>query len=185
MRPLVLTFLLVSLTGFISPPSSFAKSNEISNSKVNTKAAAKKKAAKKKAAKKKKTAKKKTSKKKKTAKKKTSKKKKAAKKKTSKKKKTAKKKTSKKKIVKNGAPPTHTNINPLRDLGIDKGYVCFRVKAYSNTEISAFSSPACTYIKNSKNFKLSWAESSGPTIGYHVYFGSSAKRTNNFLTDVL
>ncbi len=171
MRPLVLTFLLVSLTGFINPPSSFAKSNEISSSKANTKANAKKKAAKKKAAKKK-AAKKKAAKKK------------AAKKKAAKKK-AAKKKTSKKKTVKNTAPPTHANINPLRDLGIDKGYVCFRVKAYSNTEISVFSPPACTYIKNSKNFKLSWAESSGSTIGYHVYFGNSAKRTNNFLTDVL
>jgi hypothetical protein len=79
----------------------------------------------------------------------------------------------------------HVNINPLRDLGIDKGYICFRIKAYSNTEISKFSKPACTYRKNSKDFKLAWAKGPSSVIGYQVYFGDSAKKTETFLADVL
>ena len=87
---------------------------------------------------------------------------------------------------KNGnAPPSTVNIDPLRDLGLNKGYVYFRVKAYSNIEISDFSKAICTYIKNSKKFNLAWASSSNSVIGYHIYFGTSAKITNNFIADVM
>jgi len=85
---------------------------------------------------------------------------------------------------KNGAPASTLSINPILDLGIDKGYVCFRVKAYSIREISDFSKAVCTYIKNSNQIKLTWIPSSNSVIGYHVYFGTSAK-TTNFITDVM
>ena len=87
---------------------------------------------------------------------------------------------------KNGnAPPSTVNIDPLLDLGLNKGYVCFRVKAYSNIEVSKFSKAVCAYIKNPKKFNLAWAPSSNSVIGYHVYFGTSAKKTNNFISDVM
>ncbi len=137
---------------------------------AKNKAAAKKKTA---AAKKKTAAKKKAAAKKKTA----AKKKPAAKKKTAAKKKAA--------TSGNSQPPSTVSINPLRDLGISKGYVCFRIKAYSNIEVSDFSKPVCGYIKNSKSFKLAWTPSSKSVIGYHVYSGTSAKITENFITDVM
>ena len=115
-------------------------------------------------------------------------KKKASAKKASAKKASAKKANSSKKpsaTNKNGNPPSALNIDPLRDLGIDKGYVCFRVKAYTNTEVSIFSKAACKYIKNSKKFRLTWVPSSNSVIGYRVYFGTSAKITNNFIADVI
>ena len=51
-------------------------------------------------------------------------------------------------------------------------------------EISTFSKPACTNIKNSENFILVWAHGSETTLGYQVYFGKSAKKTDNFLSDL-
>ena len=153
---------------------------------ANTKKTAEKKS---KSSKKKTAEKKSKSSKKKTAKKKSksSKKKTAKKKSKSGKKKTAKKKSksSKKKTAKNSVnPPNSIEVDPLRDLGMDKGYVCFRIKSYSNTDISNFSKPACTNIKNSDKFILAWAHGSGIILGYQVYFGKSAKKTNSYLTDV-
>ena len=84
-------------------------------------------------------------------------------------------------------PPSAIKLHPLRDLGIEKGFVCFRVKAYSNIEVSNFSKAVCTYIKNSKAVKLAWAPESSNSdaiIGYRVYFGNSAKKTNTLVTDV-
>ena len=101
-------------------------------------------------------------------------------------KKTASKKGSQKKTTpsKNSGPETYVDIDSLRDLGIDKGYVCFRIKAYSNNEVSGFSQPACTNIKNSENFRLAWASGKNSVIGYQIYFGDSAKQTENFLADI-
>ena len=86
---------------------------------------------------------------------------------------------------KSDAPPTFVYIDPIRDLGINKGYVCFRIKAYSNIEVSDFSRAVCGYIKNSKKIKLAWTPRSNSVIGYHVYFGTSAKITKKFITDVM
>lgn len=88
-------------------------------------------------------------------------------------------------VKKNGSPPSCVNVNPLRDPGIDKGYICFRTKACSNTEISEFSKPACTYRKNSNNFKLDWAKGPSSVIGYQIYFGDSAKKMETFLVGIL
>lgn len=102
-------------------------------------------------------------------------------------KKKAKKKAAKKKTTianKKGNPPSFVNINPLRDLGIYKGYICFRVKAYSNIKTSGYSQPSCTNISNSKNFKLGWINSLAQVIGYPVFFENSANKTGNFLKDV-
>ena len=109
-------------------------------------------------------------------------------KKSTKKVKKSKKKSSTNRSASNksDAPPTFVYIDPNRDLGINKGYVCFRIKAYSNREISDFSKALCTYIKNSNEIKLTWESSSSKyVIGYHLYFGNSAKKTNNFITDVM
>ena len=95
------------------------------------------------------------------------------------------KKKSSKSAKKNDSPPTFVYIDPIRDLGINKGYVCFRIKAYSNIEVSDFSRAVCTYIKNSKRVKLAWTPRSNSVIGYQVYFGTSAKITKNFITDVM
>ena len=108
--------------------------------------------------------------------------KKKAKKKAAKKKSSSKKKTTT--ANKKDNPPSFVNINSLRDLGIDKGYICFRVKVYSNIKTSGYSQPACTYISNSKNFKLGWTNSLGQVIDYPVFFGNPANKTGNFLKDV-
>ena len=117
-----------------------------------------------------------------------------SKKKTSKstKKTTTKAKKSKKKTSSNPSiantidtPPSYVYIDPVRDLGINKGYVCFRIKAYSNIEVSDFSRAVCTYIKNSKKVKLAWTPGSDAVIGYQVYFGTSAKITDKFITDIM
>ena len=137
--------------------------------------------------KKSKTAKKSNSSKKKskTAKKSNSSKKKSNKNKNSKSAKKSKKKNNKLSNSGNGHPPTKLVINPMRDLGKSKGYICFRIKAYSNTDTSEFSQPVCTYRKNSKNFGLAWDRGSNSVIGYQVFFGTSAKKTNKFLADII
>ena len=150
-----------------NPSYQSTQSNEPSSSQISPKANDAKKVAAKKVAAKKVAAKK------------------AAAKKVAAKKVAAKTNKTASKANKNGNPPSSANIDPLRDLGIDKGYVCFRVKAYTNLEVSEFSQAICTYIKNSKKIKLAWNHSSKAIIGYQVYFGNSAKRTNNFISDVM
>ena len=110
----------------------------------------------------------------------------AARKKAAAKKKTASKSSSKKKYSSsNSKPPNFVTVSPTRDLGIDKGYICFRVKAYSNTQTSIFSKPACSFIqKDTNEFKLVWSKSSSSVNGYQVYFGNSANKTNTLLADV-
>ena len=195
-----------SYSYFISPELIYGASN---NSETGKKAVAKKSTKKKTTTKKKSTSKKKaaakkksTSKKKTTAKKKsTSKKKTTTKKKsTSKKKATAKKKSSgKKKNVANKSSKnknksknksldtTNTlasiEISPWRDLGIEKGPVCFKIKAYSNTDISSFSEPVCTYISDSENMKLTWLKGSDSIIGYQIYFGKTRKKVKTLFID--
>ncbi len=154
---------------------------------TNKKKGKKFKSANKKKGKKSKSANKKKGKKSKSANKKKGKKSKSANKKKGKKSKVAKRINNSRNYQTNlaGQPPTKLIINPLRDLGKDKGYICFRIKAYSNTKISSFSKPACTYLKNSNNIKLTWDQVNNSIIGYQVFFGDSAKKTENFLMDVL
>lgn len=79
----------------------------------------------------------------------------------------------------------YVEIKPIHELGFVKGYVCFRIKAYTNTESSEFSEPECKYIKNSKTFKLSWKHTQNSVIGFQIYFGSSATDTEYLLTEVM
>ena len=89
------------------------------------------------------------------------------------------------------SPPSNNlsnviEVNPLRDLGLDKGdQVCFRIKSYNNVEVSDFSKPICSKIKNSTQLMLSWNDADGNVIGYYVYFGSSKKKVNEYLADVI
>ncbi len=185
---IALIFLSISNPAYSAVNKQATSSKSVSNNNT-TKAktsAQKKAAAKKKKSNKKSAAKKKKSNKKSAAKKKKSNKKSAAKKKKSNKKSAAKKKKSNKKsAAKKSDPDNYVSINPTRDLGIENGYICFRVKAYTNTQTSTFSKPVCGYIPTTINeFKLTWSKSSSSVNGYHVYFGKSVNKTNTLLADV-
>lgn len=77
-------------------------------------------------------------------------------------------------------------INPLRDLGRNKGdRVCFRIKSYNNVTESDFSGAICNTIKNSKSITLSWNSVPGDVLGYYVYYGIEKNNVSNFLEDVI
>lgn len=92
----------------------------------------------------------------------------------------------------NNKPQTPNNraanklaINPLIELGLQKGEsVCFRLKSYNNTTTSGFSEPACGRIKNEQTLVLSWHNPSDEVVGYYVYF-SQNNNQNKFLADVI
>lgn len=78
-------------------------------------------------------------------------------------------------------------INPLRDLGLEKGkQACFRLKSYNNVTKSNFSNAACGRISNNHSLTLAWDKATGDITGYQIYFGTNGKISEmNFLADMI
>ncbi len=82
--------------------------------------------------------------------------------------------------------PNSIEINPLRDLGLEKGEnICFRLKSYNNVTESDFSKAICGKINNDNSLILSWEDVIGNVDGYYVYFGKNKNNVANFLADVI
>ncbi len=82
--------------------------------------------------------------------------------------------------------PNSIEINPLRDLGLEKGKnICFRLKSYNNVAESDFSKVICSQIKNDRRLTLSWSDVPGNVSGYFVYYGVSKNNATKFLIDVI
>ncbi len=78
-------------------------------------------------------------------------------------------------------------INPMRDLGLEKGkQVCFSLKSYNNIAESSFSKAVCGRIRSNHSLTLVWEKAKGKISGYQIYFGKNRKTANeNFLTDMI
>ena len=82
-------------------------------------------------------------------------------------------------------PQNYIDIDPLRDLGFSDGDACFRIKAYTNTDISEFSELACKFIENSNMHTLSWNHDGDTVIGFLVYFFDTDTQTDVLLADMM